>query len=69
MCSPEQERTLGETPEGPESACAACKKKALGCFLCFPILAYVDCTRIMYLVLGLTIRRELGLDLDYEVLV
>jgi hypothetical protein len=32
------------------------------------MLAYVECTRIMYWVLGLTIR-ELGLDLDYGVLV
>jgi len=68
MCSLEQGRTQGDTPEGPESAYAACKR-ALGCFLCFPMLAYVECTRTLYSILGLTIRRELGLDLDYEALV
>jgi len=33
--------------------------------LCFPMLGHVGSTRIMYWVLGLTIRRELGLDLGY----
>ena len=33
--------------------------------MCFPMLGHVGSTRIMYWVLGLTIRREQGLDLGY----